>query len=60
MLMELRQVKGKEQVEIVRDPAVIRSYMKRIEEQKLAYYMKNPDLLAPSGDAEEDEIKKAA
>ena len=47
-------------MEIIRDPAVIKSYMKRIEEKKLAYYMDHPDELLPSGDAEEDEIKMAA
>ena len=44
----------------MRDPAVIKAYMKKIEENKLAYYMDHPDELQPSGDTEEDEIKKAA
>ena len=38
---------------------MIRSYMRRIEEQKLQYYMDHPDELTPSGDTE-DLIKKEA
>ncbi|WVR05721.1 hypothetical protein IAU60_002745 [Kwoniella sp. DSM 27419] len=55
-----RKVKGKEVVEVVRDPAVIASYLRRLEDKKLEYYMENHDTLAPTGNAEEDEIRKAA
>lgn len=54
------QVKGKQQVEIVRDPAVIGSYLRRVEEKKIEYYMEHPDELAPTGDDTEDELRKAA
>lgn len=54
------QVKGKEQFEIVRDPAVIQSYLKRVEERKIMDFMKNPELLKPSGNPEEDELKRIA
>lgn len=54
------QVKGKQQVEIVRDPAVIASYLRRVEEKKIEYYMEHPDELAPTGDDTEDELRKAA
>ncbi|OWZ55034.1 transcription initiation factor TFIID subunit 1 [Cryptococcus neoformans c45] len=55
-----RMVKGKQQVEIVRDPAVIASYLRRVEEKKIEYYMEHPDELAPTGDDTEDELRKAA
>ncbi|WWC86076.1 uncharacterized protein L201_000947 [Kwoniella dendrophila CBS 6074] len=55
-----RKVKGKEVVEIVRDPAVIQSYLRRLEDKKLEYYMENYDQLAPTGNEEDDEIRKAA
>ncbi|WWD18061.1 hypothetical protein CI109_102508 [Kwoniella shandongensis] len=55
-----RVIKGKEQVEIVRDPAVIQSYLRRLEDKKLEYYMENSDQLAPTGNDQEDEIRKAA
>ena len=54
------QVKGKTHVEIVRDPAVIQSYLRRTEEKKLEHYMQQAEELQPSGNAEEDELKKAA
>jgi hypothetical protein len=54
------QVKGKEQFEIVRDPAVIQSYLKRVEERKILDFMRNPEMLKPSGNAEEDELKRIA
>ena len=44
----------------MRDPAVIQSYLKRVEERKVLEYMKHPELLAPSGDPEEDELKRLA
>ncbi|WVQ97109.1 hypothetical protein IAU59_004219 [Kwoniella sp. CBS 9459] len=55
-----RKIKGKEQVEIVRDPAVIAAYLRRLEDKKLEYYMENYDQIAPTGNQEEDEIRKAA
>ncbi|WWC58417.1 uncharacterized protein I303_100957 [Kwoniella dejecticola CBS 10117] len=55
-----RKIKGKEQVEIVRDPAVIASYLRRLEDKKLEFYMDNYDQLAPTGNTEDDEIRKAA
>ncbi|KAK8865758.1 hypothetical protein IAR55_000905 [Kwoniella newhampshirensis] len=55
-----RVVKGKEQIEIVRDPAVIQSYLRRLEDKKLEFYMENSDQLAPTGNDQEDEIRKAA
>nr|XP_019049032.1 transcription initiation factor TFIID subunit 1 [Kwoniella bestiolae CBS 10118]OCF27962.1 transcription initiation factor TFIID subunit 1 [Kwoniella bestiolae CBS 10118] len=55
-----RKVKGKEVVEIVREPAVIQAYLRRAEDKKLEYYMDNYDSLAPTGNEEEDEIMKAA
>ncbi|WWC66567.1 uncharacterized protein I206_100470 [Kwoniella pini CBS 10737] len=55
-----RKIKGKEQVEIVRDPAVIASYLRRLEDKKLEYYMDNYDKLGPTGNTEDDEIRKAA
>lgn len=54
------QVKGKQQIEIVRDPAVIASYLRRVEEKKIEYYMEHPDELAPTGDDTEDELRKVA
>ena len=54
------QVKGKEQFEIVRDPAVIQSYLKRVEERKVLEYMKRPELLAPSGNPEEAYMNRDA
>ena len=54
------QVKGKEQFEIVRDPAVIQSYLKRVEERKILDFMRNPEMLKPSGNPEEDELKRIA
>ncbi|WVQ71168.1 hypothetical protein IAR50_000693 [Cryptococcus sp. DSM 104548] len=55
-----RMVKGKAQYDIIRDPGVIASYMKRVEEKKIDYYMNHPDELEPTGDAEEDAIRKIA
>ena len=55
------QKNGRESIEIVRDQAVVKQYLRRKEEQKLQHYMNNPDLLVEkSGDAEENEIIKAA
>lgn len=56
----IKQVKGKEMVEIVRDPAVIQSYMKRVEEKTILEFMKNPESLQPTGDPEKDELKRIA
>ncbi|ORY20963.1 hypothetical protein BCR39DRAFT_554452 [Naematelia encephala] len=55
-----RIIKGKKQVEIVRDSAVIASYQRRLEERKLEMYAKNPELLKPTGDKEEDEYRRIA
>ncbi|WWC99494.1 hypothetical protein V866_006397 [Kwoniella sp. B9012] len=55
-----RRVKGKEVIEVVREPAVIQAYLRRIEDKKLEYYMDNYDQLAPTGNEEDDEIMKAA
>ncbi|WVN85623.1 uncharacterized protein L203_100772 [Cryptococcus depauperatus CBS 7841] len=55
-----RMVKGKQQVEIVRDQGVIAAYLKRIEEKKIEYYIEHPEELAPTGDNTEDELRKAA
>lgn len=52
-----RTVRGKPTVEIVRDPAVIQSYLRRVEERKLAQFTEELDHLKPSGDIEEDELK---
>lgn len=46
--------------EIVRDPAVIQSYMKRVEAKKIDEYMKNPESLRPTGDPVEDAMQKQA
>ncbi len=54
------QVKGETVVEVYRDPAVIASYLRRIEEKKLDYYAQHPELLAPTGNAEEDAVKAVA
>ncbi|RXK42077.1 transcription initiation factor TFIID subunit 1 [Tremella mesenterica] len=55
-----RLVKGKLQHEIVRDPAVIQAYLRRVEDKKLDDYQRQAEQLRPSGDAAEDELKKAA
>lgn len=52
-----RVVKGKRTVEIVRDPQVITSYLRRVEERKLAQYTDELDNLKPTGNMEEDELK---
>jgi len=52
-----RVVKGKPTVEIVRDPAVIQSYLRRVEERKLAQFTEELDHLKPTGNAEEDDLK---
>jgi transcription initiation factor TFIID subunit 1 len=52
-----RIVRGKPVVEIVRDQAVIQSYLRRVEERKLAQYTDELEHLAPTGNAEEDELK---
>jgi len=49
--------------QIVRDPAVVNQYLKRVEEKKLEYYINNPMLLEEmqsTGNAEEDEIRREA
>lgn len=56
----MNQVKGKTQIEIVRDPAVIQSYLRQVEEHKLQEYMEQAENLQPTGNLEEDELKKAA
>ncbi len=53
-------MKGKIQIDIVRDPAVIQSYLRRVEEKKLESYMLQAEVLQPTGNPEEDELKKAA
>ncbi|WRT63957.1 uncharacterized protein IL334_000884 [Kwoniella shivajii] len=55
-----RKIKGKEQVEIVRDPAVISAYLRKLEDKKLEFYMENVDQLEATGNEEDDEIRKAA
>lgn len=55
-----RVVKGKRQVEIVRDQAVIQSYLRRVEERKLAQYTDELDHLAPTGNEDEDDLKMQA
>ncbi|KAK4687485.1 hypothetical protein P7C73_g2628, partial [Tremellales sp. Uapishka_1] len=55
-----RIVKGRPQTDIVRDQAVIASYLRRVEERKLDYYLQHPELLQPTGDAEEDAVKMTA
>ncbi|BEJ18121.1 hypothetical protein CspHIS471_0703980 [Cutaneotrichosporon sp. HIS471] len=52
-----RVVRGKQTVEIVRDQAVIQSYLRRVEERKLAQYTDELEHLAPTGNIEEDELK---
>jgi transcription initiation factor TFIID subunit 1 len=52
-----RIVKGKPVVEIVRDRAVIQSYLRRVEERKLAKYTDELDHLKPTGNVEEDDLK---
>lgn len=52
-----RIVKGKPVVEIIRDPAVIQSYLRRVEERKLAQYTDELDHLKPTGNMDEDELK---
>jgi transcription initiation factor TFIID subunit 1 len=54
------QVKGRTQYEIVRDPAVIASYRRRIEERKIEHFKLNPELLQPTGNPEEDELRRVA
>lgn len=55
-----RVIKGKKQVEIVRDQAVIQSYLRRVEERKLAQYTDELDHLAPTGNEDEDDLKMQA
>lgn len=52
-----RIIKGKPTVEIVRDEAVIQSYLRRVEERKLAQYTDELEHLAPTGNVDEDELK---
>ncbi|WOO83710.1 Putative transcription initiation factor TFIID subunit [Vanrija pseudolonga] len=52
-----RVVKGKQTVEIVRDPAVIQSYLRRVEERKLAQFTEELENLKPTGNMDEDELK---
>lgn len=57
------QKNGKTVTQIVRDPAVVNQYLKRVEEKKLEYYINNPMLLEEmqsTGNAEEDEIRREA
>lgn len=55
-----RVVKGKLQVEIIRDPQVIASYRRRVEDRKIEEFRNQADVLAPTGNQEEDELRKAA
>lgn len=45
---------------IVRDPAVIKAYMRKVEEQKLEYYMNHPEAIKRTGNAEEDALQQVA
>lgn len=55
---------GQIKTTIIRDPAVITMYLKRKEEERLAYYISRPglvdELVEPTGNAEEDEIRRKA
>ncbi len=53
-------MKGKTQIEVVRDPVVIQSYLRRVEERKMQDYQQQAEQLQPTGNAEEDDLKKAA
>jgi uridine kinase len=55
-----RVVKGKLQVEIIRDPQVIASYRRRVEDRKIEEFRNQADVLVPTGNQEEDELRKAA
>lgn len=58
--LTMSQVKGKTHYEIVRDPAVIASYRRRVEDRKIEAYKSQVDMLAPTGNLEEDELRRAA
>lgn len=55
-----RMVRGKLQVEIVRDPQVIASYRRRVEDRKIEEFRTQAEMLAPTGNHEEDELRRAA
>ena len=54
------QIKGKTHYEIVRDPQVIQSYLRRIEDRKLSEYQRRAENLRSTGDAAEDELRRTA
>ncbi|KAL7423762.1 hypothetical protein Q5752_001346 [Cryptotrichosporon argae] len=55
-----RVVKGKQQVEIIRDQAVIQSYLRRVEDRKLAQFTEQLEHIKPTGNMEEDDLKRQA
>jgi transcription initiation factor TFIID subunit 1 len=55
-----RIVKGKPTVEIIRDTAVIQSYLRHVEERKLAQYMDELENLKPTGNTEVDALQMQA
>lgn len=55
-----RMIKGKLHVEIVRDPQIILSYRRRVEDHKIEEFRNQADNLVPTGNQAEDELKKAA
>jgi len=55
-----RVVKGKTHVDIIRDPAVIQSYLRHIEDRKIDAYVKSAEDLQPTGDPEEDRLRAEA
>lgn len=52
-----RLIKGKMQVEIVRDPQVIASYRRRVESRRIEELRNQADMLVPTGNQAEDEMR---
>lgn len=55
-----RIVRGKSVVEVVRDPAVIASYKRRVDERRIETFKTELETLAPTGDYDDDARKRTA